>query len=93
MVQGWMAAKNVLREVKHQIPSTKSQISSNTQSLKFQKNPFGHLKLELGIYLACLREAATAKAGIWNLPFGICHLESHQSRKHNSKINHLLRAR
>jgi len=59
LVKGWMAGKNVLREVKHQIPSAKLQISSNNQNLKFQNNPFGHLKLELRIYLG----------------FGICHLE------------------
>jgi hypothetical protein len=29
----------------------------------------GHLVI--GIYLACLREAASAKAGIWNLSIGI----------------------
>jgi hypothetical protein len=31
---------------------------------------FGHLNLEFGDYLACLREAASAKAGIWILEFG-----------------------
>jgi hypothetical protein len=32
---------------------------------------FGHWILELRICLACLREAASAKAGICNLGFGI----------------------
>ncbi len=31
----------------------------------------GHWKLVFGIYLACLREAASAKAEICNLEFGI----------------------
>jgi hypothetical protein len=47
------------------MPSTKFQINSNHQSSR--QDLFGHLKLEFGDYLACLREAAAAKAGIWNL--------------------------
>jgi hypothetical protein len=42
--------------------STKEQINSNEQNTKFQTNCFGHLKLEIGIYLGFV---------IWNLGFKI----------------------
>ena len=43
---------------KHQIPSDKSQIDSNYPNSK--QNLFGHLRLELGVYLGF---------GNWNLGF------------------------
>jgi hypothetical protein len=48
-------------------PNPKHQISNKSQVPKFEAKLFGHLKLEFGACLACLREAAPAKAGIWNL--------------------------
>jgi hypothetical protein len=51
--------------------STKFKINSNEQNSNSKLKNFGHLKLVLGIYLACLREAASAKVGIWNLCFEI----------------------
>jgi hypothetical protein len=39
------------RDAKHQIPSTKLQISSNDQNSNFQKKPIGNLELKIGICL------------------------------------------
>jgi len=59
----------------YQTPSTNNQIITNfpmTKILNEQRSlswSFGHWNI--AIYLACLREAASAKAGIWNLVIGI----------------------
>jgi hypothetical protein len=39
------------------------------QIRNFKQGRLGHLILGIGVYLACLREAASAEAGIWNLRF------------------------
>jgi hypothetical protein len=57
-------------ERKFQISNPKFQTISNDRNSKLKVSRLGHLIIE-NIYLACLREAASAKAGIWILGFGI----------------------
>jgi hypothetical protein len=42
---------------------------------------FGNWILMIGIYLACLREAASAKAGIWNLVYPVRYVLSNNIGK------------
>jgi hypothetical protein len=53
-----------------QIPNSKSQINSKHQCSNDQNNfacDFEFGSLEIICYLACLREAASAEAGAWDL--------------------------
>jgi hypothetical protein len=57
----------MMESTKFQAPNNKQAPMNEIPNSK--RNSFG--SFEIGNYLACLRVAASAKAGIWNLRFGI----------------------
>jgi hypothetical protein len=74
----FMQAPNHKRQITNKFQFSKFKIPSSSPSpLRGEgmgEGRFGHFGLVFGAYLACLREAASAKAGIWNLGFGILEM-------------------